>query len=161
VIVFVVTALRFPILLAWIAAAVAATVYLPAIATSGNIDTLIPKDAPAVRAEVDATRLFGVPLSAQVAVVQRNPRGFASAQLVAAGLRAAAVDEGHAAPIAGLADALPISNAGRLIPGRASVRPRSSRSCSSAPGPRSRRRPPGARRTPAVTWPVLRTTWWG
>ena len=81
---FVVTALRFPILLAWIAAAVAATVYLPAIATSGNIDTLIPKDAPAVRAEVDATRLFGVPLSAQVAVVQRNPRGFTSAQIVTA-----------------------------------------------------------------------------
>jgi putative drug exporter of the RND superfamily len=114
---FVVTALRFPILLAWIAAAVAATVYLPAIATSGNIDTLIPKDAPAVRAEVDATRLFGVPLSAQVAVVQRNPRGFASAQIVTAGLRAAAVDEGHAAPIAGLAGALPISNVGQVIPG--------------------------------------------
>ena len=114
---FVVTTLRFPILLAWIAAAVAATVYLPAIATSGNIDTLIPKDAPAVRAEVDATRLFGVPLSAQVAVVQRNPGGFTSAQIVTAGLRAAAVDEGHAAPIAGLAGALPISNAGRVIPG--------------------------------------------
>jgi putative drug exporter of the RND superfamily len=114
---FVVTALRFPILLAWVAAAVAATVYLPPIATSGNIDTLIPKDAPAVRAEVDATRLFGVPLSAQVAVVQRNPRGFASAQMVAAGLRAAAVDEGHAAPIAGLAGALPTSNIGRVIPG--------------------------------------------
>jgi RND superfamily putative drug exporter len=114
---FVVTALRFPILLAWIAAAVAATVYLPPIATSGNIDALIPKGAPAIRAEVDATRLFGVPLSAQVAVVQRNPRGFASAQLVTAGLRAAAVDEGHAAPVAGLAGALPVSNVGRVIPG--------------------------------------------
>jgi putative drug exporter of the RND superfamily len=114
---FVVTALRFPILLAWIAAAVAATVYLPPIATSGNIDTLIPKDAPAIRAEVDAVRLFGVPLSAQVAVVQRNPRGFAPAQFVTAALRAAAVDQRHAAPIAGLAGALPISNAGRLVPG--------------------------------------------
>lgn len=114
---FVVTALRFPILLAWIAAAVAATIYLPPIATSGNIDTLIPKGAPALRAEVDATRLFDVPLSAQVAVVQRNPRGFASAQIVTAALRAAAVDERHAAPIAGLAGALPVSNAGRVIPG--------------------------------------------
>jgi putative drug exporter of the RND superfamily len=114
---FVVTALRFPILLAWIAAAVAATVFLPPIATSGNINSLIPRGAPALRAEIDATRLFGVPLSAQVAVVQRNPRGFTSAQIVTAGLRAAAVDERHAAPIAGLAGALPISNVGQVIPG--------------------------------------------
>ena len=70
----VVVALRFPIVIGWIAAAVAATFFLPGIAASGAIGGLIPPDSPALRAEADAAKLFGEPLaSAQVAVVQRDP----------------------------------------------------------------------------------------
>lgn len=112
-----VTALRYPILLAWIAAAVGATLYLPSLGTSGSIDALIPSGAPAVRAEYDAARLFGVPLSAQVDVVQRNPARFTAGEIAAAARRAAAVDEGRVTGIPGLAGALPVSNLGRVIPG--------------------------------------------
>ena len=108
---FVVTALRYPLLLAWIAAAVGATVLLPALGGSNGIGGLIPSGSPAVRAEYDAARLFGFPLSAQVAVVQSNPHGFTSADLLTYAHRAAAVDGGHVTGIPGLAGALPVPNA--------------------------------------------------
>lgn len=114
---FVVTALRLPILLAWAAVTVWAMLHLPAIATSGGLGNLIPQNAPAARAEYDAARLFGVPLSAQVAVVQRDPHRFGLSELLAVGKRAAAVDQGRASGIAGLAAALPVSNTLRLMPG--------------------------------------------
>jgi putative drug exporter of the RND superfamily len=75
----VVVAGRYLILLAWIAAAVAVTRYLPPLAASSGVGGLIPSGAPALRAEYDAARLFGLPLVAQVAVVQRDPRRFPSA----------------------------------------------------------------------------------
>jgi hypothetical protein len=56
---FAIVALRYPILLAWIAAAVAATALLPALAAAGNIGNLIPAGAPAVRAEYDAAPSSG------------------------------------------------------------------------------------------------------
>jgi uncharacterized membrane protein YdfJ with MMPL/SSD domain len=79
--------LRYLIVLAWVAAALAATRYLPQLSSSGSVAALIPKGAPAVRAEYQATRLFGLPLSSQVEVVQRDPRGFSpQAQLRAVSL---------------------------------------------------------------------------
>jgi RND superfamily putative drug exporter len=107
---FVVTALRYPLLLAWIAAAVGASLYLPSLAESNGIGGLIPPGSAAVRAEYDAARIFGFPLSAEVNVVQRDPRGFAPAELVAFARRAAAVDAGHVTGIPGLAGALPVPN---------------------------------------------------
>jgi putative drug exporter of the RND superfamily len=107
---FVVTTLRYPLLLAWIAAAAGASLYLPPLAGSNGIGGLIPSGSAAVRAEYDATRLFGFPLSAQVAVVQSNPRGFAPAELTATARRAAAVDTKRVTGIPGLAGALPVPN---------------------------------------------------
>jgi len=49
----VVVALRYPILLAWIAAAVAATLYMPTLTASGGLGGLIPAGSPATKAEVD------------------------------------------------------------------------------------------------------------
>lgn len=113
---FAVTALRYPLLLAWIAAAVLASLFLPSLGGSSGIGGLIPQGSAAVRAEYDAARLFGFPLSAQVAVVQSNPRGFTSAELLAFAHRAAAVDAGHVTGIPGLAGALPVPNTGG-VPG--------------------------------------------
>jgi uncharacterized membrane protein YdfJ with MMPL/SSD domain len=55
---------RYLILLAWIAVAVAVTVYLPPLTASDGVGGLIPSGAPALRAEYDAARLFGLPLTA-------------------------------------------------------------------------------------------------
>ena len=114
---FAVVALRYPILLAWIAAAAAATMYLPSMASSGAIGDLIPKGSPAVRAEYDAARLFGLPLTWEVAVVQRDPHGFPLKTQVAAVRLAAAVDRGQVHGIAGLSGALPVANTSGAFPG--------------------------------------------
>jgi len=112
-----VVALRYPILFAWIAAAVAATIFLPGMASPGAIGDLVPKGSAGLRAEVDATRIFGVPLTAQADVVQRDPRGLTSQAQMRAARRAIAVDQGQVRGIDGLAGALPVANTGGLFPG--------------------------------------------
>lgn len=107
---FVVTGLRYPLLLAWVAVAVGASLFLPSLGGANGIGGLIPSGSPAVRAEYDAARLFGFPLSAQAYAVQSNPRGFTSAELLASAHRAAAIDAGHATGIPGLAGVLPVPN---------------------------------------------------
>jgi RND superfamily putative drug exporter len=119
----IIVALRYPIVLGWIVAA-AATVYLPGIASSGAISNLIPHGAPALRAENDAARLFGLPLTAEVAVVQRDPRGFSTQTQMTAARRAVALDD-RRTRINEVAAALPIANPGRAFPGS---RERSARS---------------------------------
>jgi RND superfamily putative drug exporter len=112
-----VVAARWLILLAWTGAAVAVTVYLPPLTASNAIGGLIPQNAPALRAEYDAARLFGLPLTAQDAVVQRDPHRFSLRAQVAAARQAAGVDQRHGAGIAGLAAAVPIANTAGAFPG--------------------------------------------
>jgi putative drug exporter of the RND superfamily len=108
-----VVALRYAIVLGWIAGVALAVRYLPALAPAGGVASLVPANAPALQAEATATRTFGAPLDAQVAVVQRNARGLPDSVQVAAARAAAAVDNGQprGGPIAGLAGAVPIPNA--------------------------------------------------
>src|SRR6185312_4085254 len=106
---------RYLILLAWIAVAV--TVYLPPLTASDGVGGLIPSGAPALRAEYDAARLFGLPLTAQVAVVQRDPRRFPLPVQEHAARQAAAIDTGHAAAISGLGAAVPVANTAGAFPG--------------------------------------------
>ncbi len=114
----VVVALRYPILLAWIAAAAAVTLYMPALTTSGGLGGLIPAGSPAAKAEADAAKLFGEPLaSAGVAVVQRNPARFPLPVQAAAAERAVAADHGDVRGIPGLAGALPVANTAERFPG--------------------------------------------
>ena len=114
----VVVALRYPILLAWIAAAVAATLYMPSLTSSGGLGGLVPPGSPAAKAEVDATKLFGVPLaSAEVAVVQRDPARFPLQVQASSVARAVAVDQGHIRGITGLEGALPVANTAGRFPG--------------------------------------------
>jgi len=108
---------RYLILVAWIAAAAAVTLYLPPLATSSGVGGLIPSGAPALRASYDAARIFGLPLTAQVAVVQRDPRRFPLAMQKHAARQAAAMDTGHAAPIPGLGAAVPVTNTAGAFPG--------------------------------------------
>jgi putative drug exporter of the RND superfamily len=77
----VVVGLRHVIPLAWIAAAVAATIALPGLADtrSAPIDDLAAKGGSAAAAQAVATRAFGFPLATDTVVVQRDPRGLSQA----------------------------------------------------------------------------------
>ena len=59
-----VVALRHIVVLAWIAAAVAATLYLPGLDTAATspLADLVPKDSDAAKVAARSTRLFGSPL---------------------------------------------------------------------------------------------------
>ena len=72
---YLVVGLRFPLILGWAAAVVAAVLFLPPLPSSGGgLADLIPAGSAAAHADADATRLFGYPLEAGVAIVQRDPR---------------------------------------------------------------------------------------
>src|SRR5437763_17096515 len=88
--------LRWPIVLAWAAGAVAATVYLPGLGGGGaSPEGLIPKHAAALATEDRSVRDFGFPLLTELAVVQRNPRGLSPAVQQRAVERAIALDRGQ------------------------------------------------------------------
>jgi putative drug exporter of the RND superfamily len=114
---FLVTTLRYPVLLAWVVAAVAAVIFLPGITPAATLGGLAPSNSPALRAEYRATALFGEPLTSQVAVVQRDPGGFTRQAQLSAARPAIAVDSHHAPAIPGLAGAVPIANTGGIFPG--------------------------------------------
>ena len=113
---FVVVSLRLLIIAGWAAAVAAAIIFLPPLnPTTGGLSELIPPGSPAAHAESDATRLFGFPLDAAVAVVQRDPRGLPTATQVRAVRQALAADRqaagqqgqlAQAAAAAGAAEAL-------------------------------------------------------
>jgi RND superfamily putative drug exporter len=81
----------------------------------GGLSELIPPGSPAAHAESDAGKLFGFPIDAAVAVVQRDPRGLPTATQVRAVRQALAADRkvggqlgqlSRAANAAGVAEAL-------------------------------------------------------
>jgi putative drug exporter of the RND superfamily len=112
----VVVSLRLLIIAGWAAAVAAAIVFLPPLnPTTGGLSELIPPGSPAAHAESDAGKLFGFPLDAAVAVVQRDPRGLPTASQVRAVRQALAADRAvggqlgelsQAASAAGVAEAL-------------------------------------------------------
>jgi len=108
---FVVVGLRYFIVGGWAAAVAAAIVFLPPLSatSSANLSNLIPPGSAAAHAESDATRLFGFPLDAAVAVVQRDPRGMLAATVDRAIRQAVAVDRG----LAGQPGELPRAEAAR------------------------------------------------
>ncbi len=89
----VVVGLRWFIIAGWAAAVAAAIVFLPPLnAGSSGLTDLIPPGSAAAHAESDATRLFGFPIDAAVAIVQRNPHGLTTATLDRSVRQAIAVD---------------------------------------------------------------------
>ena len=145
----VVVSLRLLIICGRAAAVAAAIVFLPPLnPTTGGLSELIPPGSPAAHAEADASRLFGFPLDAAVAVVQRDPQGLPTAAQVRAVRQALAADRqvggqlgqlsqaatatwvasaglagplspGPQAGIPGLAGAFPLPNTAGLLAGTA------------------------------------------
>ncbi len=91
---FVVVSLRYLIVGGWAAAAVLAILFLPPLSatSAGGLSDLIPPGSAAAHAESDAARLFGFPIDAAVAIVQRDPHGMPTATRDRAIRQALAVD---------------------------------------------------------------------
>ncbi|HEX5506633.1 MAG TPA: MMPL family transporter [Thermomicrobiales bacterium] len=111
--------LRFVIVLAWLAAAVAAYRYLPdlqQVEQSGPSGILAPQNAAALRVEERAVQIFGFPLISRTLVVQRDPGGLAPAARRDAVVAAARVDAREVPDLTGIAGALPIFDLPALVP---------------------------------------------
>jgi RND superfamily putative drug exporter len=113
-----VIALRYPLLLGWICAVAAAVVYLPPLtASNSGAAGLVPANAQAIKAERDATRLFGAPLAAPVALVQRDRNGLPAAVQSRAIRVAVRLDTAHGGSLSGLAGAVPVPDSRAVFPG--------------------------------------------
>ncbi len=114
-----VVALRYPLLLGWAAVAVYTAAVLPAPAQPpDSLVSLVPANSAAVRAQALALHLFRVPLTAQTAIVQRDPGGLSPAVTARVYTRAARADR---AALRGSAPAgviaLPVVNRTGVVPG--------------------------------------------
>jgi RND superfamily putative drug exporter len=104
--------LRYPIVLAWAAAAVAAALLLPSLAdVSSDAGGLVKEDSTAIAAQVRSAQLFGYPLLAETALVQRDPAGLSRAAQARVVDRAKRIDDG-ATNDRGLLGAIPLINVG-------------------------------------------------
>jgi putative drug exporter of the RND superfamily len=107
--------LRWIVVALWLAAAAAATLWLPSLqeAESASLSDLVPEDSEAVRAAERSSELFSVPLIAQTAVVQRDSGGLSEeAQARVAERAVVAREEGDD----GISFALPLVNTAGLAP---------------------------------------------
>ncbi|HWH92692.1 MAG TPA: MMPL family transporter [Baekduia sp.] len=109
----VVVALRYPLVVGWIAAMVAAVVLLPGLSGSSTapLDDIMPTNAKALTAEGRALQLFGSTVATDVAVVQRNPRGLRREEIVANLRLATSVQHGGGRRLPGVRAAVPLVNA--------------------------------------------------
>ncbi|MGN6795526.1 MAG: MMPL family transporter [Streptosporangiaceae bacterium] len=114
---FVIVSMRYVVVIGWLAAVALATFYLPSLSAAGGVGDLVPEHSAALRAEADATRLFRVPMSAPVAVVQANSGRLPLAVQKRAARSAIAIDQGGGTRIPGLAGALPVANTAGAMPG--------------------------------------------
>ncbi len=116
----VVVRLRWLVIAGWIAAAAAATLYLPSLqeAESIELSSLVPEDAEAVETGRRSAELFPVPVIAHTAVVQRDPDGLsaeAQARVVERAVRYR--PDAESGGQEGVAFALPLVNTLELLPG--------------------------------------------
>jgi RND superfamily putative drug exporter len=113
-----VVAVRWPIILAWIAAAWLATTALPSIEESqtGALGALVPSQADALDAELRSSQLFGFPLLSRTVLVQRDPDGLSPAAQAATISRAAALNRNTLEGLDRVGGALPALNTFDLPP---------------------------------------------
>jgi RND superfamily putative drug exporter len=111
--------LRWPIVVAWIAAAVAVVVYLPSLQEAGDdasLTGLVPEDADAIAAGQRLAELFTVPAVTHTHVVQRDPDGLSEAVVRRAVARADEVTSGRVPELGEIRFALPLVNAEGVVP---------------------------------------------
>ncbi|MHA6513345.1 MMPL family transporter [Tessaracoccus sp. Z1128] len=110
-------ALRWVIVVGWVAAAIAATLLLPPMQSTANDIEALGADDASFAAEQRSMELFGFPLLSRAAIVQRNPEGLPPLVQAEAVMRGIAVSQGkHDTEILG---AIPVPNAEGAFPGAA------------------------------------------
>jgi RND superfamily putative drug exporter len=109
--------LRFLVVPAWIAAAIAVTLWLPGLGSGEPLPLggLIPDNAKSAQVAQRDAEIFSVPLTTDTLVVQRNPNGLSTTAQAKAVARALAVSRGAKNP-EGIQLALPITNTLGLFP---------------------------------------------
>ena len=108
----VVVALRVLVPLAWIAAAVLATIALPPLGATGSapLDDLVTSGGGAAQQQQSATERFGFPLYTDTLVVQHDPRGLPPGTRERAARSALAVGQHQTPDLPQLRLVLPISD---------------------------------------------------
>jgi RND superfamily putative drug exporter len=129
---FVVVSLRYLVVGGWAAAVVLAIMFLPPLSatSSGGLSNLIPPGSAAARAEADVAHLFGFPIDAAVAIVQRDPHGMpavvrdrALRQAIAVDRRLAGQSDGQLATAAAALARAGHPDAARILSGPVSPGP--------------------------------------
>jgi RND superfamily putative drug exporter len=116
--VWAVVGLRYLVVPAWIAAALAVTWWLPGIGSGEPLPLggLIPKHAESTQVAQRDAQLFGVPLTTDTVVVQRNPNGLSTDKQARMVARAVQASKAPHLPD-GIQFALPVTNTLGLFPG--------------------------------------------
>ncbi|MCG6568526.1 MMPL family transporter [Tessaracoccus sp. ZS01] len=113
----VIVALRWVIVIGWVAAAAAATLLLPPMQGTANDIEALGADDDSFAAEQRSLELFEFPLLARAAIVQRNPEGLPPVVQAEAVMRGIAINQGkYDTPLLG---AIPVPNAEGAFPGAA------------------------------------------
>ena len=111
--------LRWPIVLAWLAATAAVVLYLPSLQDAGretSLVGLVPKNAESIEAGIRSAKLFSVPVVTHTHVVQRDPEGLSEQALGRVGRRAKLIADKRDPELSEVKFALPIANARGLVP---------------------------------------------
>lgn len=110
--------LRYFIVLTWIAATIAAYLYLPGIGAteSGPIGILAPNNSHAVQVEKESADLFVVPATSRTVIVQRNPDGLSLAAQQRVLERALKLTQHSYPDFSHIRGALPIINVKPVVP---------------------------------------------
>jgi len=110
--------LRWPIVAAWAGAVAYAAFILPApVQPPDTLVSLIPAHSPAVRANAFALHHFRAPLTTEVAVVRRDPKGLSRADLSQILSTAKKVDEKARTHPGSGPVAVPVINLRGVVPG--------------------------------------------
>jgi len=112
---FLVARLGFLLVPAWIAAAIAAVVYLPSIEQGGGspLGGLVPGNAPALHTQEREVGIFGNSLLTPIVVVQHAPRGLTKVELRKTALLDARIDRHRGPPLTGLRLVAPLVSQNR------------------------------------------------
>ena len=111
--------LRWPIVVAWLAATAAVVLYLPSLQEAGretSLVGLVPKHAESIEAGIRSAKLFSVPVVTHTHVVQRNPKGLSEQALSRVARRAKLIADQRDPELAEVKSALPIANVRGLVP---------------------------------------------
>ncbi|HHW82216.1 MAG TPA: MMPL family transporter, partial [Actinomycetales bacterium] len=107
--------LRWFIVVAWVGAAVAATILLPPMVSSADDLESLGADEAAFEAEERSFELFGFPLLSRIAIVQHEPEGMEPLVQAEAMMRGVAINQGSHDVL--LVGAIPVPNASGMFEG--------------------------------------------